>query len=424
LAPNEGVPGYRDIPTPRWDTDLPVDSGEATAFLELFYAENSVETPFEERLAEVLEEIDQTGTYTHTSAELTFGARVAWRNASRCIGRLYWRSLQVLDCRSATTSAEIYQHLVTHLHRATNGGNIRPVISIFASSRPARPFPRVWNDQLVRYAGYSTPEGRVVGDPRYVEFTEAVRRMGWSGSGDAFDILPLVIETPDEGPVLYDLPREAVAEVPLLHPELAWFAELGLRWHAVPAISNMRMEIGGVQYPLAPFNGWYMGTEIGARNLADLGRYNLLPEVAQRMGLDTSTETTLWRDKALVELNIAVLYSFGQAGMKITDHHTESQRFLTHLEREEKAGRHVPADWSWIVPPLSGGATPVFHRYYVEADQRPNFYLDAEARELGLRGCPDRTDTTVDRGPAPAAYRAGGERLRLRNAGRCLFSLG
>lgn len=39
----------------------------------------------------------------------------------------------------------------------------------------------------------------------------------------------------------------------------------------------------------------------------------------------------------------------------------------------------MPADWSWIVPPVSGSLTPVFHRYYDEADQRPNFYPD-EAR--------------------------------------------
>ena len=76
-------------------------------------------------------------------------------------------------------------------------------------------------------------------------------------------------------------------EVPLAHPDLPWFAELGLRWHAVPAISNMRLSIGGVDYPLAPFSGWYMGTEIGARNFADADRYNQIPVIAQRMGLDT-----------------------------------------------------------------------------------------------------------------------------------------
>jgi nitric-oxide synthase len=35
----------------------------------------------------------------------------------------------------------------------------------------------------------------------------------------------------------------------------------------------------------------------------------------------------------------------------------------------------VPTDWSWIVPPLSGSATAVFHRYYdlPDPDLRPAF---------------------------------------------------
>jgi nitric-oxide synthase len=124
----------------------------------------------------------------------------------------------------------------------------------------------------------------------------------------------------------------------------------------VPAISNMCLEIGAICYPAAPFNGWYMGTEIGARNFGDSGRYDQLPLIAERMGLDTSSERTLWRDLALVELNVAVLHSFAQAGVTITDHHTESRRFLAHLQREEASGRACPADWTWIVPPLSGSA--------------------------------------------------------------------
>jgi nitric-oxide synthase len=204
---------------------------------------------------------------------------------------------------------------------------------------------------------------------------------GWRGKGEAFDVLPVVVDTPAEGPRLYELPESAVWEVPLSHPEYGWFAELGLRWHAVPAIANMRLSVGGVNYPLAPFNGWYMGSEIGARNLADADRYDMLPTVAARMGLDTGRESTLWRDRALVELNRAVLWSFEKAGVKISDHHTESQRFIRHLANEEKAGRPVPADWTWIVPPVSGGITPVFHRYYEEMDLRPNFYPDDS-------GCP------------------------------------
>jgi len=37
----------------------------------------------------------------------------------------------------------------------------------------------------------------------------------------------------------------------------------------------MTFDIGGVIFPAAPFNGWYMGTEI-ARNLGDTARYNIL----------------------------------------------------------------------------------------------------------------------------------------------------
>jgi nitric-oxide synthase, bacterial len=384
------VPGYRDQPSEAWDPVAPVDPAEAEDFLRQCYTENLRLGPVEARLAIVRAQIAATGSYVHTTDELTYGAKMAWRNASRCIGRLYWRSLLVLDRRRARTADEIYSLLVHHLQTAGRGG-IRPVISIFAAAQPGRPFARVWNEQLIRYAGYRDEDGRAIGDPRQERFTAALQGFGWRGKREAFDVLPLVIETPAEGVRLYELPERAILEVPLAHPEYGWFAELGLRWHAVPAISNMRLTIGGVHYPLAPFNGWYMGTEVGARNLADADRYDMLPTVAARMGLDTSRESTLWRDRALVELNRAVLWSFERAGVKMSDHHTESQRFMAHLRNEEKAGRPVPADWTWIVPPMSGGLTPVFHRYYDELDLRPAFYLDDEAAALARDGqcrCP------------------------------------
>jgi nitric-oxide synthase len=36
----------------------------------------------------------------------------------------------------------------------------------------------------------------------------------------------------------------------------------------------MDLKIGGIVYPTAPFNGWYMVTEIGVRNFIDDYRYN------------------------------------------------------------------------------------------------------------------------------------------------------
>jgi nitric-oxide synthase len=104
------------------------------------------------------------------------------------------------------------------------------------------------------------------------------------------------------------------------------------------------------------------------------------------MGLATTSDRTLWKDKAMTELNLAVLHSFSAAGVTITDHHTESDRFLRHLEREERHGRACPADWTWIVPPAASSATPVFHRYYQNFDQTPNFYRHPAPAMLKLAG--------------------------------------
>ncbi len=351
----------------------PADMDAAAEFIRLHRHECPEAGEAAPRLREIRRQIELTGSYQHTPAELAFGARVAWRNSSRCIGRLYWRSLQVRDRRNVESAADVAAECAAHLRVATNSGRIRPTITVFAPDSPARRGPRIWNEQIVRYAGYQRPDGTVTGDPRNIRLTSLATSLGWRGSGGRFDILPLVISVAGGPPRMFGLPAEEVLEVPFAHPCYDWFAELGLRWHAVPVISDMCLEIGGICYPAAPFNGWYMGTEIGARNLADCDRYNQLPEIAARMGLDRSRDRSLWRDRALVELNVAVLHSFDAAGVAITDHHTESHRFLTHLAREERAHRVCPADWSWIVPPISGSATEVFHRYYQQGDLRPSY---------------------------------------------------
>ncbi|MBM9502966.1 nitric oxide synthase oxygenase [Actinacidiphila acididurans] len=339
----------------------------ATAFIRNFAAENPGTGDPRRRIAEVAAQVQRYGTYEHTPEELAFGARVAWRNAARCIGRLYWNNLTVRDMRHVQDPDGIAEQCFEHLRFATNGGRVRPVITVFAPDRPGRPAPTLLGEQLVRYAD----------DPRSAHRVELAKELGWKGGETPFEVLPLLVQPGSGGrsPEFYEIPEDAVLEVPLTHPRHPGFAALGLRWYAVPAVCDMSLEIGGITYPAAPFNGWYMGTEIGSRNLGDTDRYDMLPAVAALFGLDTGSDRTLWRDRALVELNAAVLHSYDQAGVTIADHHTESTRFLAHVEREGKHGRPVPTDWSWIVPPLSGSATAVFHRYYdpPDPDLRPAF---------------------------------------------------
>lgn len=303
LLPAVGRPGLFDV---------------AERFLRRFHGARPRAGELETRLAKVRAEIAATGTYRHTPAELAFGARIALRESGWCPDGVPWRGLLVRDLRSVRDAEDVAEECVRHLRMATGGGTVRPMVSVFAPDTPWRPGPRIRNDQLVRYAGYRDGD-RVHGDRRFVDFTTAVCRLGWLSPGDQgpFDLLPLVVETGHEGVRLHQVPRAAVLEVPLAHPELPWFAGLALRWHAVPVVSNLRLHIGGIDYPSAPFNGVYLARGIGEESFADDGAYGLGRGVAERLGLDTSSDRTLWRERVGLEFNRAVLHSFDRAGVSV-----------------------------------------------------------------------------------------------------------
>ena len=334
---------------------------EVTDFLTRYHTETG--TPgLAARLAGAAQE------WAPTPAELTWGAKVAWRNSTRCVGRLYWEALEVRDLRGLNTPETVYAALLEHLHDAFCGGHIRPVISVFG------PGVRLHNPQLIRYAD----------DPLNAPFVAHLARHGWQPSGARFEVLPLLIEVGGQAR-LFVLPPDAVQEVAITHPDCPGVGELGLRWHALPVISDMRLEVGGLHLPCA-FNGWYVQTEIAARDLADTDRYDQLPAVARALGLDTRRERTLWRDRALVELNVAVLHSFDRAGVKLADHHAVTAHHVRFEEREARAGREVRGKWSWLVPPLSPAATPLRSRRYRGREESPRFVRVAVAS-----GCPVHT---------------------------------
>ena len=327
--------------------------------------------------------------WTPTTDELVWAARAAWREETRCIGRARWSTALVRDSRALTDPAAVAADLAVHLRTATNGGRIRSVITLL------HPGVRVANEQLIGYAGHRRRDGTILGDPRNAGITDHALAAGWrrhrpapdrgrhtaashprAARRTAWDVLPLVIHGPDGQPSVHELPAGDVRQVRLRHPTHPWFGALGLRWYAVPALANHRLELTDtVSYPVV-ISGFYLSTEIACRDLADSDRYNVLPALAERLGLDTSRRRTLWEGAAEHVLHEAVLTSFDQAGVSLADPATETDLYLAWVDREARRGRPVRADWSWIQPPWHPARTATYHHYQLppDPDVRPRYH--------------------------------------------------
>jgi nitric-oxide synthase len=349
---------------------------EARAFLELFHAEGGGGArALQRRWAEVRRQLRRRDFYEHTPEELAFGARVAWRNHGRCVGRLYWESLEVVDCRSIAEPDGIAEQSIRHLGAALGDGRIRSMISIFPPVE-GRTLPAwIESAQITQYAGHVLEDGTILGDRQNVEATRIARSLGWrpEGAPGRFDMLPLLIRDRQDRRSIHPLPASAYREVPILHPEIAALGTLGLRWYAVPCVSGMILTIGGIDYPCAPFNGFYMCTEIASRDFTDTKRFDLLEEAAGALGIDLAG-SPFGRDQALTELNRAVLASFRGSGVTMIDHHTASDQFMEFHGREQSQGRRVAADWRWVVPPQASSACEVFHLRMRNFHPTPNYY--------------------------------------------------
>ncbi len=265
---------------------------------------------------------------------LTWLARHAWRMADRCVGRSGWKSLLVRDRTDLIEAEEIVDDLEAHLRLTTNGGRMRAVATIY------NPSIRFRAEQLIRYAS----------DPQYAGYAATCRRLGWRSNGDAFDILPVIFELPDGTLHLASLDPSVILEVPICHPTVPWYCGTELRWHAAPVISNMLLRNNGQYWPCI-FGGWYETDEIAGRDLAPAHRFNVLPMVADSIGLSRDPRIEpLWQDLALGELHRAVVHSFRRAGVMFSTPQQEAERFRRHVDREHCVGRATPTDRTWLMP--------------------------------------------------------------------------
>ncbi|KAK2598199.1 hypothetical protein QQS21_005676 [Conoideocrella luteorostrata] len=343
-----------------------------------------------QRVDQALEEIHQTsvkisvedsklprvvgGNWTQTIEELEHGMRLSWKHARKCIMRSEYSSLRLYDLRHVKSSAEMGRVLLDKLTEAFNGGDIHPSVFVFPAREPNKPGPMIWNTQLLAFAGYTQPDGSVLGDPGNVSITESIISLGWQPPAirTRWDLLPLVTMADGDEPYITQIPPNSFPLVSIRHPNYPLgFDKLGLRWVPAPALSRLGFDIGGVQYTATPFIGWFMDAEIGVRNLADSFRYDSLPAVSSALQLLEpgqsfddlpQEERLLVLSRSQAELNYAVHWSFQQAGVRMSDSLSASSMY-TDFDDNHLAtyGFRLPADPYWLSPP-QGSIIPVWHR--------------------------------------------------------------
>lgn len=85
-------------------------------------------------------------------------------------------------------------------------------------------------------------------------------------------------------------------EVLIIYFEIEVFLDLELKWYGVLIIFDMKFEVGGIYYNVVLFNGWYMGMEIGVRNLVDEKWYDKFKKVVFVIGIFINYNIDLWKD--------------------------------------------------------------------------------------------------------------------------------
>jgi nitric oxide synthase oxygenase domain/subunit len=81
---------------------------ETRAWQRIYCAENSRPEISPRCWLQIEDELERTGAYWQSTEELEYGAKLAWRNSTRCIGRLHWQSLVVRDRRTLRSAEEIF----------------------------------------------------------------------------------------------------------------------------------------------------------------------------------------------------------------------------------------------------------------------------------------------------------------------------
>ena len=136
-----------------------------------------------QRWSEVESSIQQNKHFKMTIEELQHAVKYAWRNTTRCIGKIWWETLALRDCRHVKSVDELFEMICQHLKESTNNGKIKPTISVFPQRIPGESDQfRIWNSNVLMYAGYLDPNdtGSVIGNKSNIEFTQVSHLVSFS----------------------------------------------------------------------------------------------------------------------------------------------------------------------------------------------------------------------------------------------------
>jgi len=382
------------FPKREGESDIECFTREALEYQRLLWKEDQqTEQEYMARCEEILQKIESTGTYKLTTKELAYSVQVAWRNAPKCVGRKFWKLLNLIDRRDCYDPDEMWTHMKDHMVEAWNGGQIRPTATVFP---PPRSFEREKNDQYTRmltnqyyrYCGWVMKDGSILGDPANVAQTKWTQdTFGWDIEHDKrtrFDILPIVWRTDDGKFHWREVPDTHRYTINIRHPDYDFFEELQLEWFAIPAVVNMYLDVGGHRFRNVPFNGWFLSYEVATLDLAHHKRYNVLPEIAEAMNLDTSQDEPLWKEQAHLALHRACLYSFKKAGATLMTHHKVCEEFMDFWQFESTKRGYMPGNWKWLVPATSAALTDLYLRGNTirEFTLKPAFIFNKTYKEI------------------------------------------
>ena len=127
-----------------------------------------------QRWSEVEFSINKFEYFELTLQELKHAVQYAWRNATKCVGKIWWETLTLRDCRYIQSVEEMFETICEHLKKSINNGRIKNTISVFPQKKTGQPdLFRIWNRNILMYAGYQDYDNdSFIGNKSNIGFTE------------------------------------------------------------------------------------------------------------------------------------------------------------------------------------------------------------------------------------------------------------